>query len=70
MQGEGPMNDILEFIDELNELQELYNTGELRNFDFQTKIQKYQRMVDAFENGLEEQYRVFQEQFYSPANEV
>ena len=64
------MNDILEFIDELNELQELYNSGELRNFDFQTKIQKYQRMVDAFEDGLEAQYQVFQEQFYSPVNEV
>lgn len=64
------MNDILDFIDELNELKELYNTGELRNFDFDTKIQKYQRLVDAFEDGLEEQYRVFQNQFYSPTNEV
>jgi hypothetical protein len=64
------MNDILDFIDELNELQELYNTGELRNFDFQTKIQKYQRTVDAFEDSLEAQYQVFKEQFYTPVKEV
>jgi hypothetical protein len=64
------MNDILEFIDELKELQELYNTGELRNFDFASKIQKYERMVDAFEDSLEAQYQVFKEQLYSPVDEV
>ena len=30
------MNDILDFIDELNELKELYNTGDLRNFDLKS----------------------------------
>ena len=64
------MNDILEFIDELKELQELYNTGELRNFDFASKIQKYERMVDAFEDSLEAQYQVFKEHLYSPVDEV
>tara|TARA_B110000503_G_scaffold2403_1_gene3179 strand:+ start:816 stop:1067 length:252 start_codon:yes stop_codon:yes gene_type:complete len=47
------MNDILEFIDELKEMQALYNNGDLRNYDFESKIQKYERMVDEFEAEIE-----------------
>jgi len=47
------MNDILDFIDELKEMQVLYNQGDLRNYDFESKIQKYERMVDEFESAME-----------------
>jgi len=47
------MNDILEFIDELKEMQALYNTGDLRNYDFESKIQKYNGTVDMFEKEYE-----------------
>ena len=47
------MNDILEFIDELKEMQVLYNQGDLRNYDFESKIQKYERIVDEFEAEIE-----------------
>lgn len=64
------MVDILEFIDELKELQALYHSGDLRDFDFNTKIQKYERVIEAFEQGLEEQHRTFQASFYTPVHEV
>jgi hypothetical protein len=66
------MNDILEFIDELNELQELYNTGELRNFDFASKIQKYERQVAQFESAMEQENALFWQgtPFYEPSREV
>ena len=44
------MNDILETIDTLRELQHLYNTDELRNFDFETKIQQLERTVQEYED--------------------
>jgi hypothetical protein len=46
------MNDILEFIDDLKELQELYAQGDLREFDFNLKIQKYEREVARFESAM------------------
>lgn len=46
------MTDVFDIIDELKELQTLYNTGDLRNFDFETKIQKYERIIDAFESAM------------------
>lgn len=66
------MNDILEFIDELKELQTLYNSGDLRNFDFERMIQKYEREVEQFEIEMEEQASTFwkPEVFYSPVHEV
>jgi hypothetical protein len=48
------MNDILEFISELKELQALYHSGDLRNYDFETKIQQYEKIVEAVEKELEE----------------
>ena len=43
------MNDIFDRIDELKELQSLYNQGELRNFDFSSKIQQLEQQVEKFE---------------------
>ena len=48
------MNDIFDFIDELKELQTLYNNGDLRNYDFDRMIQKYERVIDKFEAQMEE----------------
>jgi hypothetical protein len=53
------MNDILEFISELKELQALYHSGDLRNYDFETKIQQYEKIVEAVEKELEESYSSF-----------
>lgn len=66
------MIDTLEFIDTLKELQQLYNTGELRNFDFDSKIRKYELDVDRFEKAMEEQHELFFKDtpFYDPAREV
>lgn len=48
------MNDIFDFIDELKEMQTLYNTDDLRNYDFESKIQKYERIIDKFEAQMKE----------------
>lgn len=64
------MNDILEFIDELKELQALYNTGELRNFDFATKISKYERDVSHFEQAMAPKDFFQTELSYNPVHEV
>ena len=47
------MNDILEFIEDIEELKSLYNTGELRNFDFEAMLSKYNGTVDLFEQEYE-----------------
>ena len=66
------MVDILEFIDELKELQALYHSGDLRDFDISTKIQKYERQVAKFEAALEAENDRFWEgtPFYNPGKEV
>lgn len=66
------MNDILEFIDELNNLKALYNEGELRNFDFDSVISKYDLRFAQFESQFELQHnQVFNDTaFYSPSHEV
>jgi len=66
------MTDVLDFIDELKELQALYHSGDLRDFDFNTKIQKYEREVERFEAEMEEQASLFwkTESSYSPVHEV
>ena len=66
------MNDILEFIDELKELQTLYHQGELRDFDFATKIQRYELMVERFEQAMETEADSFfrPEVSYNPVHEV
>ena len=67
------MVDVLEFIDELKELQALYHSGDLRDFDFNTKIQKYERQVAQFEADLDRQEELLfkpQAHFYNPAVEV
>jgi len=50
------MNDYFDMIAELKELQSLYNTGELRNFDFERMIQKYEREINRFEQALEDMF--------------
>ena len=67
------MNDILEFIDELKELQALYHSGELRDFDFNAKIQKYERDVARFEAEMIAQNELFFREpvvQYNPSYEV
>jgi len=65
------MNDILEFIDELKELQTLYNSGDLRDFDFNTKIQKYERQVAQFEAEMDtKSFWKEPSGFYNPTVEV
>jgi len=66
------MVDVLEFIDELKELQELYHSGDLRDFDISTKIQKYERQVTDFEKAMEAQNKLFfgDTPFYNPVKEV
>lgn len=66
------MNDILEFIEELKELHVLYKTGDLRDFDFARKIQKYEEQVSKFEEAMEAEYNLFFKDtpFYSPSHEV
>jgi len=66
------MVDVLEFIDELKELQELYHSGDLRDFDIATKIQKYERQVTDFEEAMEAQNKLFfgDTPFYNPVKEV
>jgi len=53
------MVDTLEFIDELKELQALYHSGDLRDFDFHTKIQKYEADVARFESEMQSQHELF-----------
>jgi len=53
MYGCSNMNDILEFIEDIEELRELYNTGELRNFDFDAMLSKYNKTVELFEREYE-----------------
>lgn len=60
------MNEMIDFIDELKELQALYNTGELRNFDFERMIQKYERKVDAYDSAMDRWFK----ETYQPAHEV
>lgn len=47
------MNDIFDQIDTLKELQQLYNTDELRNIDFETRIQQLERKVEEFEMEMQ-----------------
>ena len=47
------MIEILNHIDELLELQKLYNEGELRNIDFESKIQKLLRKVEEYEIDMQ-----------------
>lgn len=46
------MNDVLEFISELKELQALYISGELREFDFALKINDYEARFAKFEQDM------------------
>ena len=54
------MIDILEFIDELKELQVLYNEGELCNFDFESKIHKFQKQVTDFEQSMQNEFKLLE----------
>ena len=66
------MVDVLEFIDELKELQALYHSGDLRDFDISTKIQKYERQVAKFEEALQAENDLFWQgtPFYNQVKEV
>jgi len=70
------MNDILEMIDDLRELQALYDTGELRNINFGIMLKKYEDRVEQFERDMEaelDQYQLFFADTpfaYNPKHEV
>jgi hypothetical protein len=51
------MNDMIEFIAEITELHVLYKEGDLRNYDFETKLQKYNNKVDEYELEMEREFR-------------
>lgn len=53
------MPELIDFLAELKELQALYNSGDLRNFDFDTRIQQYERDVARFERDMEQEYAFF-----------
>lgn len=53
------MNELLEYIAELKELQHLYSTGDLREFDFETKIRKREHEFDQHESAMEKQHEFF-----------
>jgi hypothetical protein len=63
---ENPMIDILEFIDELKELQVLYNEGELCNFDCESKIHKFQKQINDFEQSMQDELDFASNKFRSP----
>ena len=58
------MGDMIEFISELKELQALYNSGDLRNFDFERMIQKYERKVDAYDSVMDQWFSEHYKPFY------
>ena len=62
------MNDMIDFIAELKELQSLYNTGDLRNFDFDRLVQKYELQVDAYDAAMDQAFK--DSGFYEPFSEV
>tara|TARA_B110000503_G_scaffold61012_1_gene96882 strand:+ start:1966 stop:2154 length:189 start_codon:yes stop_codon:yes gene_type:complete len=62
------MQDILDFIIELKELQTLYNNGDLRNYDFETKIQQYERDFDVHEAAMDHEFK--DSKFYQSSFEV
>lgn len=66
------MVDVLEFIDELKELQALYHSGDLRDFDFETKIQKFERQVAIYEEAMQAENDLFWQgtPFYDHTKEV
>tara|TARA_R110000796_G_scaffold81834_3_gene180054 strand:- start:4438 stop:4626 length:189 start_codon:yes stop_codon:yes gene_type:complete len=62
------MQDILTFINELKELQALYNADDLRNYDFVTKIDKYKRDADAYEFAMDDLFKASKS--YEPSFEI
>lgn len=60
------MNDITMIISELKELRALYNSGDLRNYDFDRLIEKYQSQADKYDADMD---RLFNN-FYRPRHEV
>lgn len=53
------MNDILEFIDDVKELEALYQSGDLRELDFRLLIQKYESQFAEYEHDMQEQQELF-----------
>jgi hypothetical protein len=49
------MTEYMDIIQDLRELRELYRTGDLRDWDFESKIFHYQRTVERFEADMETQ---------------
>ena len=48
------MQEVLEFIDDLRELQKLYAMGDICYIDFQEKIAKYEERADKIERDMED----------------
>jgi len=53
------MTDTLNFLHTLRELQTLYHTGELRDWDFETACQALEREVLAFEAAMQKEEATF-----------
>lgn len=53
------MNELLERINELKELQHLYRSGDLRDYDFESKIFKLEREFADQERAMEQQHDLF-----------
>lgn len=50
------MNELLDYIADLKELQHLYSTGDLRDFDFETKIRQREQEFDKLETAMEQEH--------------
>lgn len=54
------MNDILEFISDIKELQSLYKADDLREIDFDSKLFKYTKQFEQFEQDMALEAELFQ----------
>jgi len=64
------MNDYIEFIEDLVELRSLYAQGDLRQFDFDSKLARYQGLINQFEQGIVEDPAELNNGVYQPQKEA
>jgi hypothetical protein len=53
------MQDLVEFIQDLRELQKLYVMGDICFLDFEEKIARYESEVDRFEDEMDKEMEAF-----------
>ena len=53
------MNELLDYIADLKELQHLYSTCDLRDFDFETRIRQREQQFGKHETSMEQQHQFF-----------